>query len=302
MTDKEKGLNKEVLFIYTLTPLHVGVGSTPEVVDLPIQREKHTGFPVIFGSSLKGAIRSNFDKETANALLGNEDTSTEAYASAVAFTDARILLFPVKTARGIFAYVTCPFVLRRLERELKIIDINAWHGDFTDGKVHLSSDGLKELEITDGLLILEEFSYNKAKDEIKDDINPEQWKIFKNLFQRDSDETFKFWQEKLKKHIVVVPDEDFRYLVKHGTEIVTRIKIDDETGVVRQGMLWTEENVPTDTLFYSITLFDPQRAQKGKKFDDIKNKLDGKSIHIGGNTTIGRGFVYLKFYNGGNNG
>ncbi|RKY30523.1 MAG: type III-B CRISPR module RAMP protein Cmr4 [Candidatus Omnitrophota bacterium] len=302
MTDKEKGLTEAVLFIYTLTPLHVGVGSTPEVVDLPIQREKHTGFPVIFGSSLKGAIRSNFDKDIANALFGNEDTSTQSYASAVSFTDARILLFPVKTARGIFAYVTCPFVLRRLERELKIIGINNWNGDFTDGKVHISSDGLKELEINDGLLILEEFSYNKAKGEIIEDIRPESWKVLENLFQSDSDETFKFWQEKLKKHIVVVPDEDFRYLVKHGTEIVTRIKIDDNTGVVKSGALWTEENVPTDTLFYSITLFDSRRAQKGKIFDDIRKKLDGKSIHIGGNTTIGRGFVYLKFYNGGNNG
>ena len=112
MTDKEKGLNKEVLFIYTLTPLHVGVGSTPEVVDLPIQREKHTGFPVIFGSSLKGAIRSNFDKETANALLGNEDTSTEAYASAVAF-------IPCKDCQRYFCLCDLPLCFKKAGKRIK---------------------------------------------------------------------------------------------------------------------------------------------------------------------------------------
>lgn len=37
--------------------MHVGAGSSTGTIDLPIQREKHTNFPHIEGSSLRGAIR-----------------------------------------------------------------------------------------------------------------------------------------------------------------------------------------------------------------------------------------------------
>ena len=47
-----------VLFIHALTGLHPGSGTALGVVDLPVQRERHTQWPVIPGSSLKGILRS----------------------------------------------------------------------------------------------------------------------------------------------------------------------------------------------------------------------------------------------------
>ena len=44
-------------FIRTITPLHAGTGQDLGIVDLPIQRERHTSYPKIEGSGLKGAIR-----------------------------------------------------------------------------------------------------------------------------------------------------------------------------------------------------------------------------------------------------
>ena len=44
------------LLIFTRTPLHVGAGSSVGAIDQPIQRERHTGFPIIPGSSLKGCF------------------------------------------------------------------------------------------------------------------------------------------------------------------------------------------------------------------------------------------------------
>jgi len=52
------------LFLICETPLHAGSGDSLGIVDLPIQREKHTSFPKIEASSLKGALREAFEEES----------------------------------------------------------------------------------------------------------------------------------------------------------------------------------------------------------------------------------------------
>lgn len=107
-----------LMFLYTETSLHAGSGTSLGVVDLPIQREKYTDFPVIQASGVKGAIREwfefqdkdNKDKRKLELTFGPETIGSEesGYAAAITFTDARILLFPVRTLKGIFAYCTSP--------------------------------------------------------------------------------------------------------------------------------------------------------------------------------------------------
>ena len=46
-----------VLYIHALTSLHPGSGTALGVVDLPVQRERHTQWPTIPGSALKGVLR-----------------------------------------------------------------------------------------------------------------------------------------------------------------------------------------------------------------------------------------------------
>ena len=40
-------MKRHLLTLYTRTPLHLGSGTSVDVVDLPIMRERITGFPVI---------------------------------------------------------------------------------------------------------------------------------------------------------------------------------------------------------------------------------------------------------------
>ena len=49
-------MKRHLLTLYTRTPLHVGSGTSVDVVDLPIMRERITGFPVIPSTSLKGVL------------------------------------------------------------------------------------------------------------------------------------------------------------------------------------------------------------------------------------------------------
>src|SRR5438309_535349 len=52
-TQQQGGL----LFLHAQTGLHPGSGTALGTVDLPIQRERHTQWPVIPGSTLKGILR-----------------------------------------------------------------------------------------------------------------------------------------------------------------------------------------------------------------------------------------------------
>ena len=123
-------------FIIVETPLHAGSGQDLGIVDMPIQRERHTGFPKIEGSGLKGCIREAFENNTGEITIGSKkvDSSNrtkasslvfgpkegDAHAGALGFTDARLLLFPVKSMKGVFAWVTCPKVLNRLKLDLEL--------------------------------------------------------------------------------------------------------------------------------------------------------------------------------------
>ena len=57
------------LFFVCETPLHAGSGSDLGIVDLPIQRERHTSFPKIEGSSFKGAVREAVEKVDKELLV-----------------------------------------------------------------------------------------------------------------------------------------------------------------------------------------------------------------------------------------
>ena len=49
-------MTSKILTLFTRTPLHVGAGASVGAIDQPIIRERHTGFPIIPGSSLKGVL------------------------------------------------------------------------------------------------------------------------------------------------------------------------------------------------------------------------------------------------------
>src|SRR5438132_14052376 len=52
-----------MLYLYVETPLHAGVGSGLSSIDLPIQRERTTQYPMIQGSGIKGKLRATAEFE-----------------------------------------------------------------------------------------------------------------------------------------------------------------------------------------------------------------------------------------------
>ncbi|MBK8214443.1 MAG: type III-B CRISPR module RAMP protein Cmr4 [Myxococcales bacterium] len=91
-----------------------GSGRATGVVDLPVAREAATDYPVIVGSSLKGALRSRAGDESAAAkqLCGEPERPGELLVA-----DGRLVLLPVRSLTGAFRWVTCPHLIERYRRD-----------------------------------------------------------------------------------------------------------------------------------------------------------------------------------------
>ena len=107
-----------IVFLHTVSPVHLGAGHAIGVIDNPIQRERHTGHPCFAGSGIKGARRDGFaaiggDGKLIDRLFGPDAGSSELYAGAVSFGDAQLLALPIRSLKGGYVYATCPQSERR---------------------------------------------------------------------------------------------------------------------------------------------------------------------------------------------
>ncbi len=113
-------MKQKLLYLFTRTPLHVGAGSSVGAIDQPIQRERHTGFPIIPGSSVKGVLRDHLKRlgdDTLNDLFGQGGDGENFSAGKVSFGEARLVAFPVRSAKGAFALATSSLALQRFARD-----------------------------------------------------------------------------------------------------------------------------------------------------------------------------------------
>jgi CRISPR-associated protein Cmr4 len=113
---------RQLVFYSCVSPVHMGAGQAVGAIDNPIQREVHTGHPLIAGSGLKGAVRHHFagswkddELKLIPRLFGPERDASD-HAGAIAFTDAALVAFPVRSLKNTFVYATCPTALARLKR------------------------------------------------------------------------------------------------------------------------------------------------------------------------------------------
>lgn len=328
-------------FMITETPLHAGSGNDLGIVDMPIQRERHTGYPKIESSGIKGSLREAFSKhngrikvgsayvtqqdikEAVNIVFGPDelkDNSEDAYASALGFTDARLLLFPVKSMKGVFAWVTSPEVLKRFVKDLYFCGVK----DLPEVPKEKTVPHKSGLIIKDNKIVLEEYAFDVQPDGEKgkctklanwlaDHVWPKNTQKdaqpgdSQDGTQQKDDDRFDYWREKMCTDIVVLDNDAFCDFVSLSTEIITRTKINTATGTVERGALFTEEYLPSDTILYSLALASSILGKTGKAkgvFEQVgkaqedlvmeffKNALP-PVVQMGGNATIGKGFVRL---------
>jgi len=269
-------MKQTIMHIFTRTPLHVGAGNSVGVVDSPIQRERHTKIPIIPGSSLKGVLSDfwnddDFKRTDEGKIIFGNDAPKNASAGNLLVGEARVLAFPVRSAKGAFAWITCPLVLARYKRDNASIDFDL---DQLDG---LSDDqclGAEDVLLKD-CVVLEEYKFTSKG--LSEDIAGK----LKNIID---DEVWK----SIETRLVIVNDEIFSYFCENACEVVSRICIDDETGVTKPGALFNQEQCPSETMFYAVM---GEQKDKGS-LNALADKLNEQNniIQVGANETIGLGY------------
>jgi CRISPR-associated protein Cmr4 len=285
------------LFIHALTGLHPGSGTALGVVDLPVQRERHTAWPLIPGSSLKGILRDacrrkKGDDQELFAVFGPETTDADAHAGSLSLTDARILAFPVRSLRGVFAWVTCPAVLERLNRDLSL----AGMGELkeipgVEKKDTAACAELSPLLVDGNKLVLEEFEFTRttAAGSVAG------WMAAHATQDAAT-------RARIRTHLAVLHDDDFTHFVRHATEVLARVGLDYECKTVKEGALFYQEFLPAETIFYTLVMAEDSR-RKGIRKDaawvvQYLRQNTPPVLQIGGNETIGKGLCSVRLIPG----
>lgn len=282
-------MQRVIFHLQNLSALHVGTGQGVGVVDLPIARAKATNLPIVPGSGLKGILRDEWAdkiaKDTLLTLFGKtENVDNNNYASATAFGDAHLLLLPIRSFAGTVAYATCPFILRQYKRDLGL-----------DLKIADVGDSARVVEGS-ALLLGNKIALEDLDIEANHSPLTEYWadQITQCLYP-DSVADYKDWRAAVKNRFVILPDSVFSFLADTATEIRTRIRIDRATRMVINGALWTEENLPADSVLWGVLGVSDARDGSGKKADELVKSLPtGETVlQVGGKHTVGRGLCRL---------
>lgn len=294
-----------VLGLYSETALHCGAESGSGYVDLPVQRERHTSYPVIPGSTLKGVLRDELKDRLSAQEHGDvfgryiegekAADGTQAPASttpgAVSFGDGVLIAFPVRSSKAPFHWVTCPFVLERTFRALGA-DVQAPE-DPGDSRAWAKESGD---------VLLEELRLACAPHPTF--FEGEGLKRLLGLLPPET-QGFGYTRKLFPSRLLIVSNQNFKLLVETGTEVLTRIKL-NALGTTtdlkegehpeitsrweRQGNMFVEEVVPPESLFLAAVRGDGKwREPLGKGFGERP------VIRLGGDETIGRGVTHLTF-------
>ncbi|MDO8320508.1 type III-B CRISPR module RAMP protein Cmr4 [Rhodoferax sp.] len=314
----------QVVFYYTVSPVHMGAGSAIGAIDSPIQREVHTQHPMFAGSGLKGALRHHFnrawpraegDSGKPNSLISRifgPDTSASDFAGALSLSDAQLVALPVRSLKGGFAYVTSPLALARLQRLARQAGLPCdWAvPTVAETKALTASNALlsPRAGAKGEQLVLEAFEFSA---EIKPDLAIlAQW-IASHALPGAANS---FFATKFTADLVLLGDTDFAHFARHAMVVEPHVRIDDDSGTASDGGLFYVENLPPETLMVGLAQASIERFKKGSRNADSAALLDagqvltsvfaghgaaapgisGKLLQIGGDATTGRGLVLVQ--------
>lgn len=291
------------VFLYAVSPVHMGAGSAVGVIDNPIQRERHTRHPSFAGSGIKGALRHGFeaiggDPKLIDRLFGPPSQSGDLHAGALSFGDAQLVAFPVRSLKGGYVYATCPQALARAQRLLKLVGVKTgWKvPEVAEGQCLVANTAL----ITGDRLHLEAFEYAAR---VSQDLPVLSQDLAAKALPPGAANDF--FRTKLAQDLVVLSDTDFSYFVEHATLVEPHVRINETTGTADDGGLFYTENLPPESLLLAPLMASATRSGRDGRMeaDDVLKYLVGllsqrPLIQIGGDATTGRGLVMAQVVEG----
>ena len=258
-------MNTAMLGLLAETPIHPGTGRSMGVVDLPVAREAATDYPVLVGSSLKGALRDKAETKSVadvGARFGKPD-----HAGDLLVSDGRLLLLPVRSLTGSFRWATCPHLIERYRRDLVRANLSPRpKGPAVEPRSALAA-GQRSLFLEERQL------------EICGDVPQNLIAAMEPVVLHE--ET----RRRLSSQVAVLHDDDFAWFVRYGLSIQARNVLED--GTKRSRNLWYEETLPPDTVMYTLVM-----GRRDETLDWLEALFPGDDPYIqtGGNETVGQGW------------
>lgn len=287
-------MSSQLFFIHALSPMHMGTGAAVGGIDLPHSREAATRLPNVPGSSIKGVWRDQFPRTTPETfrLFGSDWSEGTRDQGALLFSDAWLLCMPVMSYVGDFAWVTSPMSLARFARERLYT--------LPDAK----PPALPPLQANQAMvsqncaiqhadhLYLHELKIKAIKHQ-----NTQAWaeliasEVFAGeVFAGEAD-----FQTAFVERFVVVAEAELVHLSQVGAHVPMRNALDDNK-TVKEGALWSEENMPAETIFWGTVAADTlqDRDNTTHKASDSLAQFTALAkktprLQLGGKATIGRG-------------
>ena len=254
------------------TSIHPGTGRSMGVVDLPVAREAATDYPVIVGSSLKGALKDKAEAQKVDNSERERLFGAPNQAGSFLVSDARLLLLPVRSLTASFRWATSRHLIERYRRDCGRAGLEPLPEvpQVDQGSVLTAGNGEP--------LFLEERQFA-----IVGEPDPSLIEAMAQLVLHN--ET----RGSLKDRLVVLNDNDFAWFARYGLLIQARNKL--EKGTKKSENLWYEETLPPDTIMYALV---SDRNGEALHALDALFPPDDPYLQTGGNETIGQGWFAVK--------
>jgi CRISPR-associated protein Cmr4 len=256
---------------------------------------------MVQAAGLKGCLRATYrevngledEHEKVQALFGKAGEKGENFAGALAPGDARILLLPVRSLAGVFAWTTSIHALEAFKRAARLTGQEiGWDIPTASEKENALSGKPSDLQI-DQNIILEEFSFVAQTTDTVNTIA--QWLANNALLPE-----YEYWKKSLPKRLCILPEDAFRDFCLYATEVQTHVKLKPKTKTVEDSALWTTESLPADSLLYAPLMATGIRNGKDNRsaaevLAEVES-LNLTRLQLGGDETTGQGWVTARFY------
>ncbi|WOD37196.1 type III-B CRISPR module RAMP protein Cmr4 [Nodosilinea sp. E11] len=268
-------MDNYLTYLYLLTPLHTG-GSANEGNLMGIAREVHTEFPYMPASSVRGKVRSVFEKDSkddpqqsiATSLIfgrriedGNQPTEGEIW-----FADATLLFFPIASLSHHLVWITCPLWLERWSRWLAPNSRANVRSLIQTCRQHLSNKDVRKSAVV---------SFEREKLYLQTALlQPAE--LASESFEIISSELTELLEASslvslLPERLIVLPEAECLSLVETGLQREVRVRLEADSKTVDKGSFRSEEAVPPETvLFFPWGLKLPQAVATDKDEKDIE--------------------------------
>lgn len=291
--------NYHLYKITALTNLHVGSGEANfGVVDNLVQKDYITGYPAIFSSSLKGALREFYisnlnedesDKDKKSKYIFGSNDNNGAYR----FFQANLLSLPLRSNKIPYFLCLSEQIISNLENSLKnfILDKERCKDILTNLKSVLSifmekkeNDFEAFFSITDNLDISSDENVRIEDNKAIRVKNEKSVEGLRNLLVSGNDDDYTICYN---KNIAFINHEIFKNYTKN-LPVIARNHLDNG----QSENLWYEEIVPRFSMFY-FYIGVPIKDEKNGFFDEFNNLLENNIVQIGANATIGNGYCKI---------